>query len=191
MPKASEIKKNAALDYKGNTYIVRGIERSVPQGRAGGSIYRMRMYDVVTGRKIDEAFKDSDILNFADLIRREVMFSYIDGDEYVFMDNENYTPYTLNKESIADEILFMNETTEGIQVVIVDDVPVAIELPAHVELEITETDPSIKGGSATSRTKPALLSTGLTVQVPEHISTGDRIKINVEERSFMSRADSK
>ncbi|WP_019530861.1 elongation factor P-like protein YeiP [Dasania marina] len=191
MPKASEIKKNAALDYKGNTYIVKGIERSVPQGRAGGSIYRMRMYDVVTGRKIDEAFKDSDILNFADLIRRAVMFSYIDGDEYVFMDNENYTPYNLNKESIADEILFMNEATEGIQVVIVDDVPVAIELPAHVELEITETDPSIKGGSATSRTKPALLSTGLTVQVPEHISTGDRIKINVEERSFMSRADSK
>jgi elongation factor P len=191
MPKASEIKKNAALDYKGKTYMVKDIERSVPQGRAGGSIYRMRMYDVVSGHKIDETFKDSDILNFADLIRREVMFSYIDGDEYVFMDNEDYTPYNLNKESIADETLFMNETTEGIRVVIVDDIAVTIELPSHVELEITETDPSIKGGSATSRTKPALLSTGLTVQVPEHISTGDKIKINVEERSFMSRADSK
>lgn len=191
MPKASEIKKNAALDYKGKTYMVKDIERSVPQGRAGGSIYRMRMYDVVSGHKIDETFKDSDILNFADLVLRDAMFSYIDGDEYVFMDNEDYTPYNLNKESIADEILFMNETTEGIRVVIVDDLPVTIELPSHVELEITETDPSIKGGSATSRTKPALLTTGLTVQVPEHISTGDRIKINVEERSFMSRADTK
>ena len=191
MPKASEIKKNSALDYKGKTYMVKDIERSVPQGRAGGSIYRMRMYDVVSGHKIDETFKDSDILNFADLIRREVMFSYIDGDEYVFMDNEDYTPYNFNKESIANEILFMNETTAGIRVVIVDDLPVTIELPAHVELEITETDPSIKGGSATSRTKPALLTTGLTVQVPEHISTGDCIKINVEERSFISRADTK
>ena len=188
MPKASDIKKNTAVDYNGNTYIVRDIERSVPQGRAGGSIYRMRMYDVVTGNKIDETFKDSDMLNFADLIRRPVMFSYEDGDEFVFMNIEDYTLYTLNRKSIADELLFINEAIEGIQVVIVNDLPVALDMPSSVELEVTETDPSIKGGSATSRTKPALLSTGVTVQVPEHISTGDKIKINVEERKFMSRA---
>tara|TARA_R110000822_G_scaffold159476_19_gene299378 strand:+ start:13123 stop:13698 length:576 start_codon:yes stop_codon:yes gene_type:complete len=191
MPKASEIKKNAAIDYNGKTYIVRDIERSVPQGRAGGSLYRLRMYDVVTSSKIDETFKDSDMLNLADLIRRPVMFSYIDGDEYVFMDKEDYTPYNLNKESIADEILFINEATDGIQVIIVNDVPVALSLPTSVELDVMETDPSIKGGSATSRTKPALLSTGVTVQVPEHISTGDKIKVNVEECKFMSRADTK
>jgi elongation factor P len=67
--------------------------------------------------------------------------------------------------------------------------PVALEMPSSVELEIVETDPSLKGGSATARTKPAQLSTGLTIQVPEHISTGDRIKINVEERKFMGRAE--
>jgi elongation factor P len=191
MPKASEIKKNTAIDYNGKTYIVRDIERSVPQGRAGGSLYRMRMYDVVTQHKIDETFKDSDSLDLADLIRKPVMFSYIDGDEYVFLDTVDYTPYNLNKESIADEILFINESTEGIQVIVVNDVPVALDLPTSVELEVTETDPSIKGGSATSRTKPALLSTGVTVQVPEHISTGDKIKVNVEERKFMGRADTK
>ncbi|WP_101760549.1 elongation factor P-like protein YeiP [Oceanicoccus sp. KOV_DT_Chl] len=191
MPKASEIKKNAAIDYNGKAYIVKDIERSVPQGRAGGSLYRMRMYDVVSGHKIDETFKDSDMLNMADLVRKPVMFSYIDGDQYVFMDTEDYTPYNLNQESIADEILFINETTEGVLVVLLDEVPVALDLPTSVELEITETDPSIKGGSATSRTKPAKLSTGLTVQVPEHISTGDRIKVNVEERKFMGRAEAK
>jgi elongation factor P len=73
----------------------------------------------------------------------------------------------------------------------VNDVPVALDLPSNVELEVVETDPSIKGGSATSRTKPALLSTGLTVQVPEHISVGDSIKVSVEERKFLSRADAK
>ncbi|MFT7300651.1 MAG: elongation factor P [Porticoccus sp.] len=191
MPKASEIKKNAAIDYNGKTYIVRDIERSVPQGRAGGSLYRLRMYNVVTSSKIDEIFKDSDMLNLADLIRRPVMFSYIDGDQYVFMDKEDYTPYNLNKESIADETLFINEATDGIQVIIVNDVPVALSLPTSVELDVMETDPSIKGGSATSRTKPALLSTGVTVQVPEYISTGDKIKVNVEECKFMSRADTK
>ena len=191
MPKASEIKKNTAIEYDGNTYIVRDIERSVPQGRAGGSLYRMRMYDVITNRKIDKTFKDSDMLNLGDLIRRPVMFSYIDGNEHVFMDVENYTPYNLNNESIEDQIAFFNETTEGMQVVIVNDAPVALDLPNYVELEVTETDPSVKGASATSRTKPALLSTGLTVQVPEYIATGDTIKVSIEERKYMSRADSK
>jgi elongation factor P len=191
VPKASEIKKNTAINYDGKTYIVSDIERSVPQGRAGGSLYRMRMYDVVTGSKIDETFKDSDMLNLADLVRKAAMFSYIDGNEYVFMDSGDYTPYNLNKESIADEILFFNEATEGIHVIVVNDVPVALALPAHVELEVVETDPSIKGGSATSRTKPAILSTGLTVQVPEYIATGDKVRVNVEERKFVSRADTK
>jgi len=189
MPKASEIKKNNTIVFDGKTCIVRDIERSVPQGRSGGSIYRMRMYDVVTGAKYDETFKDSDMLDMADLTRRPAMFSYIDGDEYVFMDKEDYTPYHLNKDSIENEALFINEETDGIQVLIVSEAPVALDLPMSVELEVVETDPSIKGASATSRTKPATLSTGLVVQVPEYISTGEWIKVNTEERKFQSRAD--
>ncbi|MCV6611502.1 MAG: elongation factor P-like protein YeiP [Amphritea sp.] len=188
MPKASEIKKNMAVEMNGEAYIVRDIERSVPQGRAGGSLYRMRMYNAATNHKIDETFKDSDMLNLADLVRRAATFSYTDGDEYVFMDTEDYTSYNLNKDTIADELQFIAEDTQGIHVVLVNDVPVALDLPGTVELDITETDPSIKGGSATARTKPATLSTGLIIQVPEHISTGDRIKVNVEDRKFIGRA---
>ena len=188
MPKASDIKKNTAVEINGEAYIVRDIERSVPQGRSGGSIYRMRMYNVVTGNKVDESYKDSDMLTLADLTRRSVTFSYADGEEYVFMDSEDYSSYSLNKDSIADELLFISEDIQGLQVVIVNEAPVALELPSTVELEIVETDPSLKGGSATARTKPAKLSSGLTVQVPEHISTGDRIKVNVEERKFTGRA---
>ncbi|MEL0658425.1 elongation factor P-like protein YeiP [Psychromonas arctica] len=188
MPKASDIKKNTAVEFNNSVYIIKDIERSVPQGRAGGSLYRMRMYDVVSGAKTDETFKDSDMLTLADLIRRNVMFSYLDGDELVFMDSEDYTPYNLNKDSIADEVLFIDENTQGLQVVIVDGSPVGVELPASVDLVIVETDPSIKGGSATARTKPAILSTGLTVQVPEHISTGDKIRVNTTEKKFMGRA---
>lgn len=191
MPKASEIKKNAAIDFNGGVYIIKDIERSVPQGRAGGSLYRMRMYDVVSGGKVDHTFKDSEMLTMADLTRRQSMFSYVDGEEYVFMDNEDYTPYNLNQESIADEVLFISEDTQGLQVIMIDGVPVGVDLPASVELIITETDPSIKGASASARTKPAILSTGLSIQVPEHISTGDRVKVNTEERKFMGRVDSK
>ncbi|EGG94129.1 Translation elongation factor P-like protein [gamma proteobacterium IMCC1989] len=191
MPKASEIKKNTAIEINGEAYIVRDIERSVPQGRAGGSIYRMRMYNVATNAKVDESYKDSEMLALADLTRRSVMFSYADGDEYVFMDNEDYTPYSFNKEAIADELLFITENTKDLQVIIVNDAPVALDLPSSVELEIVETDPSIKGASASARSKPAVLVTGLTVQVPEHISNGETIKINVEERKFTGRGESK
>jgi elongation factor P len=191
MPKASEIKKNAAIEHNGKVLIFRDIIRSVPQGRAGGSLYRMRLYDVVTGAKVDETFKAEDMINFADLSRRPSMFSYIDGDEYVFMDNEDYSPYNLNKESISEELLFINEDTQGLSVIIVDEIPVGIDLPSSVDLIITETDPSIKGASASARTKPATLSTGLIVQVPEHISQGDKIKVNTSEHKFMGRADSK
>ena len=84
--------------------------------------------------------------------------------------------------------MFIDENTQGIQIVIVNGAPVAIELPSCIELEITETDPSIKGASASARTKPATLSTGLIVQVPEYIATGEKIKINTAESKFMSRA---
>jgi elongation factor P len=147
------------------------------------------MYDVVTGSKIDETFKDSDMLNLADLVRRPAVYSYTDADEYVFMDQEDYTPYNLNKESVADEMRFINEETTGLQVIVVNDVAVALDLPSSVDLEVVETDPSVKGASATSRTKPAKLSTGLTVNVPEYIATGDKIKVHVEECKYLSRAE--
>ncbi|GHB59741.1 elongation factor P-like protein [Psychrosphaera saromensis] len=191
MPKASDIKKNAAIEFNGRVMIVRDIERSVPQGRAGGSLYRMRMYDVVTGGKVDETFKDSDMLNFADLTRRASMFSYVDGEQQVFMDNEDYTPYHINTSVIADEMLYINEDTQGLSVILIEGMPVALDLPASVELVIEETAPALKGGSATARTKPATLSTGLVVQVPEHISTGDNIKVSTTEQKFLGRADSK
>ncbi|WP_018402491.1 elongation factor P-like protein EfpL [Marinobacter gelidimuriae] len=188
MPRASEIKKNAAIEFEGRVYFVKDIERSVPQGRAGGSLYRMRLYDVVTNSKKDETFKDGDMLNLADLTRRTASFSYADGEEYVFMDTEDYTQYMLNKEAIAEELLFVTEETQGIMVVLIKDAPVALALPPTVDFEIADTAPSVKGGSATARTKPATMVTGLVIQVPEYISTGDRIKVNVEERRFMGRA---
>lgn len=188
MPKASEIKKNVAVDYNGKVYLVKEVTKSAVCGRAGGSLYRIRMYEIATGAKVDESFKADEMINLADFSRRAVTFSYIDGDEYVFMDSEDYTPYNLNKDTIADEVPFVTESTQGLQVFVVNDVPVALDLPASVDLLITETDPSIKGASATARTKPATLSTGLIIQVPEYISSGETVKVNTEDHKFISRA---
>jgi elongation factor P len=188
MPKASEVKKNAAIEHNGKVYLVKDINKLTPSGRAGASLYRMRLYEVATGSKADESFKADEMINTAEFYRRKVMFSYVDGNEHVFMDNEDYTPYSLDKETIEEELLFINEQTEGLQVLIVDGKPVGIDLPPSVDLEIVETDPSIKGASASARTKPATLTTGLVVQVPEYIATGEKIRINTAEQKFTSRA---
>jgi elongation factor P len=188
MPKASEVKKHAAIEHNSKVYIVKDIAKLTPSGRAGASLYRMRLYEVSTGIKADESFKADEMINLAEFSKKKVSFSYVDGEEYVFMDNEDYTPYSLDKDTISDELLFINEETSGLQVLLVDEKPVGIELPASVDLVIVETDPSIKGASASARTKPAILSTGLTVQVPEYISTGEKIKINTAESKFTSRA---
>jgi elongation factor P len=190
MPKASEIKKNAAVEHNGKTYIVKDINKMTPSGRAGASLYRMRLYEVGTGAKADESFKADEMLNLVDFHRNKVSFSYVDGDEYVFMDDEDYTPYSLNSDTISEELPFITEDTKGLQILLVEEKPVGIELPASVELLITETDPSIKGASASARTKPATLSTGLVVQVPEYIASGEKIKVNTAESKFMGRADS-
>jgi len=191
VPKASEIKKNAAIEHNGKVLLVKEISKLTPSGRAGASLYRMRLYEVATGLKVDESFKADEMINTAEFRRAKVSFSYVDGEEYVFMDNEDYTPYSLDKDTIEEELLFITEDTTGLQILIVDDKPVGIELPATVELFITETDPSIKGASASARTKPALLSTGLHIQVPEYISSGEKIKVSTSDHKFTSRADSK
>lgn len=189
MPKASEIKKNAAVEHNGKVYLVKDINKLTPSGRGGASLYRMRLYEVATGAKADESFKAEEIINTVDFSRRKVSLSYIDGDEYFFMDSEDYTSYPLGRETISEEALFITEDTRGLQVLLVEGEPVGVELPSAVDMLIIETDPSIKGASATARTKPAKLSTGLVIQVPEYIANGERVRVNTEEHKFISRAD--
>lgn len=190
MAKANEVKRGDAISYNGKLLLVKDIEVQSPSARGASTLYKMRFSDVKTGLKVEERFKGDDILDIIELNRRPVTFSYIDGDEYVFMDDEDFTPYSFKRDQIEDELLFIPEGgIPGIQVLTVDGQIIALELPQTVELEIIETNPGIKGASASARTKPATLTTGLTIQVPEYINNGEKIKIHIAERRFMSRAD--
>ncbi|XKM12551.1 elongation factor P-like protein YeiP [Orbaceae bacterium ac157xtp] len=190
MPKANEVKRGDAVTYNGKLLLVKDIEVQSPSARGASTLYKMRFTDVKTGLKVEERFKGDDIIDTIELSRRPVTFSYIDGDEYVFMDDEDFTPYSFKKEQIEDELLFIPEGgIPGIQVLTVDGQILALELPQTVELDIIETNPGIKGASASARTKPAKLTTGLVVQVPEYINNGERIKIHVAEKRYMGRAD--
>lgn len=188
MPKASELKKGSVVEINGEPYIVKSLESRSPSSRGAQTIYKIRFNNAQTGQKLDESCKADDMFTEMDLIKRQVQFLYQDGDMFTFMDVEDYSQYTLGKNELEEDLGYLTDGLEGIYVLIIDDRVLGVELPQTVSLEITETAPAIKGASATSRTKPATLVTGLEVQVPEYIETGEVIKINTDTGKFMSRA---
>jgi elongation factor P len=188
LPKASELKCGIAIEINGEPYVVKKIEIRNPTSRGASTLYKVRFAHLKTRQKLDESFKGDDFLKEADCTRVMAQFSYQDGDAYTFMNLENYEQYSLNTDDLEETVQFLTEGLEGIYVLLMDDLPLGIELPASVTLEIIETAPALKGASATNRTKPARLSTGLEVQVPEYIEPGEIIKINTGTGKFMSRA---
>lgn len=188
MPKANELKLGLAIDINGEPYIVKKIERRDPTSRGATTLYRIRFAHMKTRQKLDETYKSDDMLKTADCARTPVQFSYQDGDNYHFMNMETYEQYSLNKDDLEGQVEYLSEGLEGLIMLLMDDVAIGIELPASIALQIVETPPAMKGASATSRTKPAKLTTGLEVQVPEYIESGEVIRINTETGKFMSRA---
>jgi elongation factor P len=188
MPKASELKKGAVVEINGEPYIVKRIESRSPSSRGAQTIYKIRFNNAQTGQKLDESCKADDMFTEVDLIRRQVQFLYQDGDMFTFMDVEDYSQYTLGKNELEDDLGYLTDGLEGIYALIVDERVLGVELPQTVSLEITDTAPGIKGASASARTKPATLVTGLEVQVPEYIESGEVIKVNTDTGKFMSRA---
>ena len=189
MAKANEIKRGTAVSYNGKLLMVKDIDVQTPSARGASTLYKMRFTDVRTGQKVEERFKGDDIIETITLTRRAVQLSYVDGDEYVFMDDEDFTPYPMKKDQIEEELFIPEEGLPGMQVLTMDGQVLALELPQTVDMEIVETTPGIKGASASARTKPATMPTGLVIQVPEYLSNGEKIRIHIAERRYMGRAD--
>ena len=185
--KASEVKKGNVVEHNGLVYQVRDIERSAAQGRSGNVTFRFIMYSVPGGNKFDLSLRSEDELREVELVRRAASFSYRDGDAYVFLDAEDYTPYQLDPDVIGDNAGYITEGLEGCYVQIIDDLPVAVQLPPSVVLQVVETPPELKGGTATKRPKPARLNTGIEIQVPEYIGNGEKIWVSTTTGEFSGR----
>jgi elongation factor P len=186
--KASEIKKGNVVEHNGRVWQVRDIERSAPQGRGGNVTFRFTMYSVPGAQKLDLSLRAEDDLRETELERRSANFSYKDGDGFVFMDAENYAQYTLGAEAIGDAAGFIADGLEGCYVQLIEGAPVAVQLPPSVTLEVVDTAPELKGATATKRPKPATLNTGIEIQVPEYITTGEKILVSTSTGEFNGRA---
>lgn len=186
--KASEVRRGNVVEHNGGIYQVRDIERSSPTARGGNVTFRFTLYSVPGGSKLDLSLRADDDLKEMELSRRVCTYSYMDGEDFVFMDDEDYTQYLIGAELIGDNAGYISDGLKDCYVQLIDDAPVGLQLPQSVALEVVDTPPELKGGTATKRPKPARLSTGIEIQVPEYISNGEKIWVNTATGEFAGRA---
>jgi elongation factor P len=186
--KASDIKRGNVIEYNGKVWQIRDIERSSPTARGGNVTFRFTMYSVPGGQKFDLSLRADDDLKETEVTRRAVSYSYMDGDNFVFMDIEDYTQYLLGRDSVGDAAGYITDGLEGCYMQLIEGQAVAVQLPPSVTLQVVDTAPELKGATATKRPKPARLNTGIEIQVPEYITVGEKILVSTVTGEFAGRA---
>jgi elongation factor P len=185
---AKDIKTGAILNYLDAPCVIETISVQSPSARGAATLYKYRARNLVTKQKVDITLKGGESLPEADFHRRPVKLMYADASDMHFLDEEDFNQFTLPLADVAEEAKYLTERLEGVQMLIYNDQAVGLQVPPTVELVIAECDPAVRGNSATGRTKAAKLETGLVVQVPEYLSTGETIKVDSRTAQFVSRA---
>jgi elongation factor P len=188
MLKACDLKKGNVVEINNEVYVVKHIDVKTPSARGAVTLYKVRFTHIRTKQKYEESYKGNDPLNEVALQRKPVQYLYPDGELHVFMDNLEYAQYMIAGDTIEDDLIWLTDGMEGLVGVFIDDSMVALEIPTTLVFEISETAPGVKTASATARTKPATLSNGLEIQIPEYLESGEKVKVNTETRKYMSRA---
>lgn len=185
---AKEIKPGHVVNHNDAPHIIESVTVQSPSARGSATLYKFRARNLVSKQKTDITLKGTEGLDDADFVRREVTFMYADTDAAHFLDSGDYNQYMIPRGDVSTELSYVTEDLQGILAMIYNGQCVGIQLPTAVDLKITQCDPAVKGNSATSRTKPATLETGLEVQVPEYLKEGEVIRVDTRSGEFLSRA---
>jgi elongation factor P len=185
---AKDIKTGTVIVDNGEPIIIESLYVQSPSARGAATLYKFRGRNLITKQKIDITLKGTDNMPEADFRKRIVKMMYKDADAVHLMDEEDYNQYSLSLADAGDAMNYLTETLEGTFALIYQDECVGLTLPTSVELTVTQCDPATRGNSATARTKPAIVETGITVHVPEYIKEGEKIKVDTRTGDFLSRA---
>ena len=182
----NDLKNGMTLDIEGQLWTVVEFQHVKP-GK-GPAFVRTKLKQVMTGKVVDKTFNAGVKVEIAILEKREMNFLYKEGDDFVFMDNENFDQMTISAATVGEAANFMLENTEAI-VAIHEGNPLYIELPASVELTVTYTEPGLQGDRSSGGTKPATVETGIEVQVPLFIKQDEKILVDTRDGSYQGRAN--
>ncbi|MDQ1078733.1 elongation factor P [Pseudoroseomonas cervicalis] len=182
---ANQMRPGQVIEYEGRRWTVLKIQIITP-GK-GGAFIQVEMRDIKTGTKKDDRWRTADTVERLMTEDKEFTYSYADGDNLVLMDPETFEQTIVPAAILGDRLPFLAENMT-VSVKLIEGDPVAMELPQHVTLEIVEADPVVKGQTASSSYKPAVLSNGVKTMVPPFITAGEKIVVKTEDASYVERA---
>jgi elongation factor P len=187
MYSTSDFRKGLKIEFQGEPYIIVDFQHVKP-GK-GGAFVRTRLKSLVTGLVRDETFRSGEKVGVPDLQEREMQYLYKDSGQYVFMDTNTYEQFYLTEDQLGESRLYLKEQVQ-VKVLFYKGQPIGVDLPNFVDLEVVDTEPGVRGDTATGGTKPAVLETGATVQVPLFINKGDIIKVDSRTGEYIERVSS-
>jgi elongation factor P len=182
---ATRLKKGMLVKMEQDLFRVLELQHVTPGNLRG--FVRVKLRNIRSGTLSDQKLRSEDSIERATLDEREMQYLYQDGDDYYFMDTSSYEQIHINSEALGESVNYLKPEMT-INVEFYGSEPVGIELPQTVDLKVLETVPGIKGATASNQVKPATLETGLVVQVPPFINTGDMIRVNTETGEYLARA---
>ena len=185
---AKDFKRRMVVEIDGAPHMIEQIQVQTPSARGAATLYKVKARNLKTRNRVEKSFRGTDALNEASFERRPVQYLYRDAEAFHFMDSSDYNQFSLPAEDLEDQAPFMTENMEGVEALMVNDEVIGIEIPDTVDLPVVETAPGVRGNSATGRTKPATLSTGHIVQVPEHLDPGGTVRVDTRTGEYLGRA---
>jgi elongation factor P len=185
---ANELKRKMFILVEEQPFAIAEVTFASPSARGASTMVRTKLRNLLTNAVLEKSFKTSEKFEEADVELKPASFLYADGDGYHFMDEESYEQFALSADGLGDDRLYLKDGLQ-LQIRTFNGAPIAIQLPTMVELAVKETEPAVKGDSASGgTTKAATLETGLIVRVPLFIKEGEVVRINTELNEFVSRA---
>jgi elongation factor P len=180
------IRPGNIIEHQGRLWRATKIQHTQP-GK-GGAYLQVELKDIRDGTKLNERFRSSETVERVRLDQKQYQFLFSDGDDYTFMDNETYDQISLNIDFIGEDAAKFLQDGMTVMIESYEESPIGVELPETVTMRIVEADPVVKGQTAASSYKPAVLENGVRVMVPPHIESGTRIVINTADASYVERA---
>ena len=184
MATTADIKNGIVLNIDGALWTI--IEFQHVKPGKGGAFVRTKMKNLMTGKVVDKTYNAGTKIDITNVDRRDFQYLYNDGNEYVFMDKDNYEQLPVSAAVVGDAKNYMLEN-QDVQIALHEGSPLYVDLPATVVLEITYTEPGLQGDRSTGGTKPATLETGLQIQVPLFLETGTKVKVDTRTREYLGR----
>ena len=185
MATTNDLKNGITLNLDGNLWTVVEFQHVKP-GK-GGAFVRTKLKNIMSGKVVDRTFNAGVKVDVANVDRREMQYLYREGEDFVFMDTEDYDQPHIPAATVGDAADYLLEEQTAV-VAFNEGNPLYVDMPAAVELTISQTDPGVQGDRSTGGTKPATLQTGATIQVPLFISTGEKIKVDTRTGQYLGRA---